>query len=107
MGVCAGSVVLSIVLCVVGGGVNDDDGVCEDQGEDPHVGDLVIQVQLEMVVTTQVSPWCLGLVITHSWTGCLDCHTTTTLQHHHGHHSPAQLFSFVLQPLDTKLGMHL
>ena len=27
--VCAGSVVLSVVLCIVGGGVYDDDGVCE------------------------------------------------------------------------------
>ena len=26
---CAGSVVLSVVLCIVGCGVDDDDGVCQ------------------------------------------------------------------------------
>ena len=29
MCVCDGSFVLRIVLCIVGGGVNDNDGICE------------------------------------------------------------------------------
>ena len=52
MRVGAGSVVLSVVLCIVGGGVNDDDGVCQIRFS--HVVECALQckclVQFDVVV---------------------------------------------------------